>query len=128
MKLPIPISLNTREIKQQADMLAIVGQYTWLRRSGRQCVGLCPLHSESRPSFYVDPERKLFHCFGCGAGGDLFDFFMAVEGCSFYEALKIAADFRCRNLGGATEARRFLPSRGSRGGFAPQTGGACHYT
>jgi hypothetical protein len=116
----LPAPLNTREIKQRADMLAIVGQYTLLKRSGRQYRGLCPFHSESHPSLYVDSEKKIFHCFGCGAGGDLFAFVMAVEGCSFREALNIVVGFCPRNLGEATEARRFVTGRGSEGAAGPQ--------
>jgi DNA primase len=78
-------------VKGRADMLAIAGKYTRLRRAGRQYVGLCPLHSEKYPSFYVHPERKIFYCFGCGAGGDLFRFVMLAERCTFVEAVGFVA-------------------------------------
>ena len=67
--------------------------YTRLRRSGRQFVGLCPFHQERHPSFCVHPEKKLFYCFGCGAGGDVFDFVKRVKACDFPDALRIIAEF-----------------------------------
>jgi len=86
-----PLPLDARTVKARADFVAIVSSYTRLRRSGRQCVGLCPLHRERHPSFYVHPEQKVFYCFGCGAGGDLFAFLMRAESCDFLRALEIAA-------------------------------------
>lgn len=84
--------LNPGEVKRTADFVAIVSRYTKLRRAGRQFVGLCPFHSEHTPSFYVDPQRRLFKCFGrCAAGGDIFDFVMLAEQCNFGEALRIVA-------------------------------------
>lgn len=96
----IPPPLDARAVKAGADFLAIAGRYTRLRRAGRQYVGLCPFHSERHPSFYVEPERKLFYCFGCGAGGDVFDFVMRAEGCGFLRALEIASSLP----GGARES------------------------
>jgi hypothetical protein len=87
MRLP----LNVREVKARADFVALASRYTRLRRSGRQLVGLCPFHPERHPSFYVEPQRKIWKCFGCGAGGDLFTFLMAAEGCDFRRVLEIAA-------------------------------------
>lgn len=90
----IVLSIDAREVKARADMLAVVGRYTRLKYKGREWVGLCPLHSERHPSFYVHPEKKVFYCFGCGVGGDLFDFVMRAEGCDFLDAaLRIVADF-----------------------------------
>jgi len=86
--------LNLCELKQRANFIAIVSRYTKLRRTGRQYVGLCPFHSERTPSFYVDPQRKVFKCFGrCNAGGDLFDFIMGVEHCGFSRAMEIVELF-----------------------------------
>ena len=62
-----------------------------LRRQGRNFVGLCPFHAEKTPSFGVDVEKKLYHCFGCQAGGDVFEFVMRIEGISFREALLLLA-------------------------------------
>ena len=83
--------LDAREVKARADFVGIVSRYTRLRRVGRQWGGLCPVHSERHPSFYVHLEKKVFYCFGCGAGGDVFDFVMWVERCDFLRALEIVA-------------------------------------
>jgi len=88
-----PRPLSARELKARVDLAAIAGQFTRLRRAGRQFVGLCPLHSERHPSFYVHPEKKVFKCFGCDAGGDVFDFVMRATGCDFRRALEIVAEF-----------------------------------
>jgi len=88
---PLPAPLDAREVKSRADFVALASRYTSLRRSGRQYAGLCPFHRESNPSFYVHPEKKIFRCFGCGMGGDLFRFVMLIEGCDFLQALKIVA-------------------------------------
>ncbi len=98
-------------VKQRADMLGIVSKYTRLRRAGRQFVGLCPLHRERHPSFYVQPEKKVFYCFGCGTGGDLFRLVMLSERVSFSEAVEIVA----RVSGGGRRPQRFL--------LGPEAGG-----
>jgi len=98
----IPSPLVAREVKWQAEFVSIASRYTSLRRSGRQYVGLCPFHTERHPSFYVHPEKKIFYCFGCGAGGDLFDFVMRVEGCDFLAALRVVAEL---SAGGSTRER-----------------------
>jgi hypothetical protein len=87
-----PTSLADR-VKQRSDMIAIAGCYTRLRRSGRQFVGLCPFHKERHPSFFIHPQKKLFYCFGCGAGGDVFALVIRAEHCDFRSALKIVQDF-----------------------------------
>lgn len=72
-------------------MAAVVGDHTRLTRSGRRLKGLCPFHDEKTPSFTIDPTQNLYYCFGCGAGGDLFDFVMEVEGLEFVEAVEQVA-------------------------------------
>ncbi|MDW8153570.1 MAG: DNA primase [Armatimonadota bacterium] len=94
------------QIRSRIDLVELASAYVSLRRSGRRYVGLCPFHTEKTPSFTVDRERGLFYCFGCGAGGDVFDFFMRVEGVSFPEALRELA----RRAGVPLEER--LPVRG----------------
>lgn len=77
-----------QEILRRSDMAAVVGRYVRLRRQGRRLVGLCPFHSEKTPSFSIDPERGLFHCYGCHEGGTLFQFLARMEGISFPEAVQ----------------------------------------
>lgn len=98
----VSVNLDAKRVKQRCEFLGIASQYSHLRRAGQQYVGLCPFHSERNPSFYVHPERKVFHCFGCGIGGDVFDFIMRAEGCDFRRALEIAA----RGVAAVSEGRR----------------------
>lgn len=79
------------KIKEKVDIIELVSSYTKLKRSGRRYVGLCPFHSEKTPSFTVDPEKGLYHCFGCGAGGDIFTLIMEKEGLDFPSALEFLA-------------------------------------
>jgi DNA primase len=79
-------------VRDAADMVTEVGRYTDLRRAGGQMMGLCPFHDESSPSFSVQPQDKLYHCFGCGVGGDIFEFVMEKEGLGFSEAVEALAD------------------------------------
>jgi hypothetical protein len=99
--------LDAAEVKRRADFVAIAGRYTKLRRVGRQYVGLCPFHRERHPSFYVEPDRKIFYCFGCGARGDVLEFIMRAEGCDFYRALELA-----QKLGGSERSPRAVFARG----------------
>jgi len=80
------------QIRQAANIVDIASQYTTIQKRGKRFVGLCPFHSEKSPSFTVDDERQLFHCFGCGAGGDVFTLVMEKENLSFPEALKFLAE------------------------------------
>ena len=80
------------QIRQAASILDIASQYTTLRKRGAKYVGLCPFHSERDPSFTVDPDKQLYHCFGCGVGGDVFALVMDKESLSFPEAIKYLAD------------------------------------
>lgn len=75
-------------IRSQADIVDIVSDYVTLRRSGRNYLGLCPFHDEKTASFSVNPERQIFHCFGCGKGGNVFTFLMEHENVSFVEAVR----------------------------------------
>ncbi len=75
------------EIRSRAPIAEVVGETVALRRQGRRLAGLCPFHSERTPSFSVDPERGLFYCFGCQAGGDVFAFVMRRDGIGFRDAL-----------------------------------------
>jgi DNA primase len=75
-------------VRSRTDIVELVSAYVTLRKQGKRYVGLCPFHSEKTPSFTVDRDRGLFYCFGCGAGGDVFEFLMRAHGLSFPEALR----------------------------------------
>jgi len=80
------------KVKQQADIVRLVGDYVRLKKSGQNFVGLCPFHPEKTPSFAVHPVKQIYHCFGCGAGGDVFKFVMEMEKVAFPEALRLVAE------------------------------------
>ncbi len=80
------------KIKQQADIVRVVGEYVRLKKSGQNFTGLCPFHAEKSPSFAVHPTKQFYHCFGCGKGGDVFNFVMEMEKCEFPEAIRIVAE------------------------------------
>ena len=79
-------------VRTAADMVEIVSAHTELKRAGARHQGLCPFHDERSPSFSVHAEEKLYHCFGCGVGGDLFDFVCAIEGIDFPQAVELLAE------------------------------------
>lgn len=79
-------------VRSATDIVQIVGERVPLRRVGRRFAGLCPFHAEKTPSFSVNPEWQIWHCFGCGKGGDVFSFLMEIDKVSFSEALKELAD------------------------------------
>src|ERR1700691_2442924 len=78
--------------KQQADIVRVIGGYVRLKKTGQNFTGLCPFHEEKTPSFAVHPTRQIYHCFGCGAGGDVFKFVMELDKCSFPEAIRSVAE------------------------------------
>jgi DNA primase len=80
------------KVKQQADIVRVVGEYVRLKKSGQNFTGLCPFHAEKSPSFAVHPTKQIYHCFGCGVGGDVFKFVMEMEKCTFPEAIRIVAE------------------------------------
>ncbi|MFP3999856.1 MAG: DNA primase [Desulfobacterales bacterium] len=79
------------EIRNAADIVDMVSARVFLKKAGKDFVGLCPFHAEKTPSFTVSPGKQIFHCFGCGAGGDVFNFLMRYEGVSFPEAVQAVA-------------------------------------
>ena len=80
------------QILQSSNIVDIIGEYVDLKIAGSSFKGLCPFHNEKTPSFTVDEKKQLFHCFGCGAGGDVVSFIMQKEGLSYPESLKFLAD------------------------------------
>lgn len=80
------------EVRYAADMVDVISDHVKLRRSGRGFVGLCPFHNEKTPSFNVTPDLGIYKCFGCGAGGDVFNFVMEMEGVGFSEAVRSLAE------------------------------------
>ena len=80
------------EIRNSNDIVDIISQYVVLKRSGRNYFGLCPFHKEKSPSFSVSPDKQIFHCFGCGAGGNVFHFISKIENVNFIESMQILSD------------------------------------
>jgi len=83
---------TTEQIKERLPIEQLVGQYVPLKKAGRIFKANCPFHNEKTPSFTVSPDRGVFKCFGCGKGGDIFDFVMEIEGLTFPETVKLLAD------------------------------------
>lgn len=79
------------EVKERLGVDEVVGEYVQLKSAGRNLKGLCPFHNEKTPSFTVSPEKGIYHCFGCGQGGDIFSFIEKVEGLDFRESLELLA-------------------------------------
>src|ERR1700752_3555071 len=80
------------KVKQQGDIVRVVGEYVRLKKTGKDFSGLCPFHQEKTPSFTVSPIKQIFYCFGCGKGGDVFNFVMDLEKSTFPEAVRTVAE------------------------------------
>ncbi|MGE7182875.1 DNA primase [Peribacillus sp. NPDC006672] len=80
------------QIREAVDIVDLIGEYVQLKKQGRNYFGLCPFHGENSPSFSVSTEKQIFHCFGCGAGGNIFTFLMDIEGYNFVESAKVLAE------------------------------------
>ena len=80
------------QVRQNNDVVDVISQYVNLKRSGRNFFGLCPFHKEKSPSFSVSPDKQIFHCFGCGAGGNVIHFISKIENADFKEAIGILAN------------------------------------
>ncbi len=82
---------ETQEIREKLDLVNFISEYLPLKKAGRNFKSNCPFHNENTPSFVVSPERQIWHCFGCGKGGDIFTFLMEYESMEFPEALRVLA-------------------------------------
>ncbi len=80
------------EVRQSNDIVDVISQYVHLKRSGRNYFGLCPFHNEKSPSFSVSPDKQIFHCFGCGVGGNVITFVSKIEGLNFVETVQMLAE------------------------------------
>lgn len=80
------------ELRARADIVKVIGSYVTLKKNGHRYVGLCPFHNETAPSFSVDEQKQVYHCFGCKAGGSVIQFVMDIERLSFSEAVAFLAD------------------------------------
>ena len=83
---------DTQAIKDKIDIVALIQEYVPLKKAGVNWKAPCPFHQEKSPSFMVNPEKQIWHCFGCGKGGDIFSFLKEMEGLEFIEALKLLAE------------------------------------
>jgi DNA primase len=98
------------QVRERSDIVEVISRVVTLKRSGRGYLGLCPFHHEKTPSFHVEPSRGIFHCFGCGEGGDVIKFVMKTRGLGFGEALKELA----AALGIRVEDRELTPDEQQR--------------
>ena len=83
---------TVEEVRLRSDIVDVIGSYISLKKKGANHMGLCPFHNERTPSFSVNQNKQLYHCFGCGAGGNVFTFVMEYDNFTFVEALKHLAD------------------------------------
>ncbi|MEI7720118.1 MAG: DNA primase [bacterium] len=97
--------VQVQEIKEKLSIVEVVGQYTQVRRAGRNFVARCPFHNERTPSFHISPERGTYICFGCGEKGDVFSFVQKIEGIDFKTALEELA----KKAGVVLERKTFAP-------------------
>jgi CHC2 zinc finger len=119
--------IDARELKAKVDLVSFAKQFTKLRRVGSQVRGLCPFHAERHPSFYIHPQKQVFYCFGCNAGGDLLTFAMRAASCDFYQALRIVREFS-EGVARASKPRsglRFGASEGGDSPLSPPKAGVC---
>ena len=80
------------ELLERSDILDVVSQYVQLTKKGANYFGLCPFHNEKTPSFSVAPDKQIYHCFGCGKGGNALGFIMAIENLTFPDAVRFLAE------------------------------------
>ena len=80
--------IDVDRLLERVDIVKIIEQYTHLTHHGHEFKGRCPFHNEKNPSFYVNPKKQLYHCFGCGSGGNVITFLTKIEGWTFKETIK----------------------------------------
>ena len=95
------------QIREHSDIVGVVGEYVNLKQSGDNHFGLCPFHGEKTPSFSVNSSKQFFYCVGCGAGGNVFNFLMRIEGLGFADAVHRLA----RRVGIEIEEEQLSPRR-----------------
>jgi DNA primase len=91
LKISIPDNIID-EIRDRTDIVSVISDHVVLKKTGKNFKGLCPFHSEKTPSFSVSPEKRIYHCFGCGTGGNVFKFLMEIQNISFPEVIKVLAE------------------------------------
>ena len=89
--MPLPIDFIER-LKAAYPIAEVMSSYVTLKRTGRDYVCLCPFHNEKTPSCHIHPDKEYFHCFGCGAGGDVITFTMKYNNLDYWEAVKLLAE------------------------------------
>ena len=97
------------DVRQSNDIVDVISQYVHLKRSGRNFFGLCPFHNEKSPSFSVSPDKQIFHCFGCGVGGNVITFISKIEGLNFIETVQMLAEranIQLPTLGNSGDAQK----------------------
>jgi len=114
-------------VRDSADIVDLISGYVSLRKTGKNHVGLCPFHAEKTPSFSVNPDKQIFHCFGCGVGGDVFKFLELQEGLNFPEAVKSLAGKAGITLPAETRARQDKKTEDERAALLAVTADAADY-
>ena len=99
------------DLRRQADIVRVVGDYVSLNKKGANWMARCPFHQEKTPSFSVNPSKNIFYCFGCGKGGSVFNFVMELEGLSFPEAVRVVAEKAGVPLPEMVDDRKFEAKR-----------------
>lgn len=94
------------EVKSRIDIVDVISEYVQIKKAGKNYKGLCPFHQEKTPSFTINPANQFYHCFGCKAGGDVFNFLMEIEHITFKESLKILAKRAGLEMPNQTEQER----------------------
>jgi DNA primase len=100
------------DLRRQADIARIIGDYVQLKKKGQNWMACCPFHEEKTPSFSVNPSKDIFYCFGCGKGGNVFNFVMEMEHVPFPEAIKLVASKAGVPLPQMEEDKKFEARRG----------------